>query len=441
MELIVPFLIITLLILINGLFVAAEFAIIGVRPSRVEQLVQEGNRTAIGIRDVVRNPGKQDRYIATAQLGITIASLGLGMYGEPAIAHLLEEPLHNWFGLEGTIIHTISFIIGLALMTYLHVVIGEMVPKSLALQAADRMVIALAPIMQVMQTLFYPAITILNKIGLLVLKLLRVPPPASGSRVHTPDELELIVSESYQGGMLDAEEQQLIANIFDFGDRRVWQVMTPRTRLEALPIEISEEELLARVTRSPHSRFPVYKGNLDNVVGILHLKDLVRQQLKGGPITLRPLLRKAPTIPESVYVEILLNSLKRLHQHMAIVIDEYGGTAGIVTLEDLVEEVIGEVHDEFDVEEEAAVTVIEPGHVVVRGNVPLDDVQEYAPIGAYVHDVETVGGLVLAELSRPPLVGDEVTVNGVSYQVEAVEGLAITRLALHFAPPEPPIEK
>ncbi|HEX8681733.1 MAG TPA: CNNM domain-containing protein, partial [Ardenticatenaceae bacterium] len=169
MDILIPFLIILLLILLNGLFVAAEFAIIGVRPSRVEQLAQEGNRTAIAIRNTLREPGKQDRYIATAQLGITLASLGLGMYGEPAIAHLLEGPLHDWFGLEGAIVHTISFIVALTFMTYLHVVIGEMVPKSIALQAAERTVIVLATPMALMQRLFSVVITILNKIGLLVL--------------------------------------------------------------------------------------------------------------------------------------------------------------------------------------------------------------------------------------------------------------------------------
>ncbi len=436
MEILVPFLIILLLILLNGLFVAAEFAIIGVRPSRVEQLAQEGNRTAIGIRTTLREPGKQDRYIATAQLGITLASLGLGMYGEPAIAHLLEGPLHDWFGLEGAIVHTISFLVALTFMTYLHVVIGEMVPKSIALQAAERTVIVLAAPMALMQSLFSVAITILNKIGLVVLKILRVPPPSKGSRLHTPDELELIVSESVAGGMLDAEEQQLIANIFDFADRRVGQVMTPRPRIEALPMNIAAPELMEQVANSSHSRFPVYEENLDNIIGILHLKDLVRWQMDGKkPFNLRGMIRRAPVVPESLYVEALLASLKRLHLHMAIVIDEYGGTAGVVTMEDLVEEVVGEVRDEFDTEEEPPFTIVEPGHVISRGSVLLDVIEEQVPVGEHNYDIETIGGLVLAELSRPPQVGDEVTVNDVTYHVDAVEGLAIATLTIRFTPP------
>lgn len=441
-ELIIPFSIITLLILLNGLFVAAEFAIIGVRPSRVEQLVQEGNRTAIGIREVVRTPAKQDRYIATAQLGISLASVGLGMYGEPVIAHLIEPALHDWFGLEGAIVHTISFAIALGIMTYLHVVIGEMVPKSIALQYAERTVIALAAPMGFMQRLFSFAITALNYLGLLTLRLLRVPPPDKGSRLHTPDELELIVSESVAGGMLDADEQQLIANIFSFGDRRVGQVMTPRPRIEAVPVTIGEAELTQRVLASPHSRLPVYEGNIDNIIGILHLKDLVRKQvMEPGPFALRPLLRRAPVVPESLHVEMLLNSLRKLRLHMAIVIDEYGGTAGVVTLEDLVEEVVGEVRDEFDAHEIPPLTVVEPGHLTVQGGVLLDELEEYVSIGSHEYDVETVGGLVLATLNRPARVGDEVNLNGVVFHVDRVDGLAIGQLTVRYVPQEgsPPV--
>ncbi|MGB0384682.1 MAG: hemolysin family protein [Ardenticatenaceae bacterium] len=433
MDLFISFLIIALLILLNAIFVAAEFAIIGVRPSRIEQLAQEGNRTAIGIREVVRTPAKQDRYIATAQLGITLASLGLGMYGEPVIAHLIEGPLHDWFGLEGAIVHTISFIIALSIMTYFHVVIGEMVPKSIALQDAERTVLVLATPMAFMQRLFSFAVTGLNQIGLWTLKLMRVPPPDKGSRLHTPDELELIVSESVQGGLLNQDEQTLIANIFDFADRRVGQVMTPRTRIEVIPVTISEEALLEQLTTSPHNRFPVYNKNIDDIIGILHLKDLVRQQVKQEAFNLRSILRHAPYAPESLHIERLLATFKRLHQHMAIVIDEYGGTAGIVTLEDLIEEVVGEVRDEFDTHEVEDIREIEPGHIIVQGSVLVDEIKEHGiDVGQHDYDVETIGGLVLAKLNRPPKKDDEVEFNHVTFHVEAVEGLAIERLAIRY---------
>jgi CBS domain containing-hemolysin-like protein len=435
MELLLSFFIIALLILLNGLFVAAEFGIIGVRPSRVEQLAQEGNRTAIGIRQIIRTPGKQDRYIATAQLGITLASLGLGMYGEPVIAHLIELPLHDWFGLEGAIVHTISFIIALTIMTYLHVVLGEMVPKSIALQNAAGTVLMLATPMAIMQRIFSLGITLLNGIGLIVLKLLRVPPPEKGSRLHTPSELELIVSESFEGGLLDPGEQQLISNIFDFSDRRVGQVMTPRTRIEAVPITISQEELLKKFIDLPYSRLPIYKDSLDNIIGVIHLKYFVRHQLtEDEPFDLLTMKRDVHVVPESLHVERLLTTLKKRHQHIAIVIDEYGGTAGLVTLEDVIEEVVGEVRDEFDMNEQEAVKVIEPGYLIAQGEALLDEIKEYVDVGTHHYDVETIGGLVLAELNRPPKEGDKRVLNNATFHVEAVEGLAIKRLAIRYQP-------
>jgi CBS domain containing-hemolysin-like protein len=434
-EILFAFGIIFLLIAINGLFVAAEFAIIGVRPSRVEQLAQSGNQTAIGIRDTVKEAPRRDRYIATAQLGITLASLGLGMYGEPAIAHLLEEPLHAWFGLEGDIVHTITFIIALSLMTYLHVVVGEMIPKSLALQNAEGVVLALAFPMRLSQWLFHYAISFLNGVGLLTLKLLRVPPPLEGSRLHTSDELEMIISESYQGGLLEQGEQQLLANIFTFGERRVGQVMTPRPKMVAVPIDVSYDALRDLFMNSSYSRLPVYERTTDNIIGVIHLKDLVRHEVNGeGAFNLRARMRRnVPTVPETLSIETLLQLLKRQRVHMAIVIDEYGGTAGLVTLEDLVEEVVGEVRDEFDFDEIAPLTVISEGVLSVSGDYLLDDLDDYIKLGEIEYDVETVGGLILAELDRPPQVGDTVTYHDVTFTVESIAGRAVERVKVEFS--------
>jgi CBS domain containing-hemolysin-like protein len=246
MAVLISFIIIALLILINGLFVAAEFAIIGVRPSRVGQLVAEGNQAARWVRGILDDRRKTDRYIATAQLGITLASLGLGMYAEPAIAHLIEGPLHDWFGLEGGIVHTISFVFALTVITYLHVVVGEMVPKSLALQNSEGTVLLLTAPMRVMGKLFSIPVTLLNRIGLWTLKLLRIPPPGENSRLYSLDELESIVSESYAEGLLEEHEQTLVANILDFAEERVEQVMVPRTMMTAIPVTTGEEELFRR---------------------------------------------------------------------------------------------------------------------------------------------------------------------------------------------------
>ena len=434
MAVLFSFVVIALLILVNGLFVAAEFSIIAVRRSRIEQLSDEGNRAARLVGNILSSQRRTDRYIATAQLGITLASLGLGMYAEPAIAHLIEPPLHDWFGLEGAIVHTISFLFALTLITYLHVVIGEMVPKSLALQSAERTVLLLTTPMTLMGRLFSIPVTFLNRIGLWTLKLLRVPPPGKDSRLYSLDELELIVIESYTGGLLDEREQELVANILDFSEERVEQVMMPRPLMTAIPATIDENELLDFVTNTPYSRLPVYEGTIDNIIGVLHLKDLVRQQLAGDPFDLPAMLRQVSFVPENLPVKRLLTNLKKLHQHMAVVIDEHGGTLGLVTLEDLLEEVIGEVRDEFDEAEEDLLTLVEPGHLVALGTAPLAELEQYVPFSRPEHDVNTVGGLVLAELGRIPVVGDEVVKGDLTLRVQQLEGLIIKRVSIHFTP-------
>ena len=434
MAVLSSFVIIGILILINGLFVAAEFSIIGVRPTRVEQLAARGNRAAKWVQGILDDRRRTDRYIATAQLGITLASLGLGMYAEPAIAHLIEEPLHDWFGLEGTIVHTISFIVALSLITYLHVVVGEMVPKSLALQNAEGTVLSLSTPMRLASKLFSIPVTVLNRIGLGTLKLLRIEPPGEESRLYSLDELELLVVESYAEGLVEDHEQELVTGIFDYADERVEQVMMPRPMITAIPDTIDEEHLLALFAETPYTRLPVYRESIDDVVGILHLKDLVRQQLSGDAFELRPLLRPVSYVPETVPVKTVLSEFQKRRQQIAIVIDEHGGTQGLVTVEDILEEVVGEVHDEFDVDEEEPITRVEPGHVLVLGTVQLEDLEPYLPKDQREQEVQTVGGLVWDRLGRRPHTGDEVQLGDVTLRVEAMDGLAVARVSVRFPP-------
>ena len=434
MPVLFSFLVITILILINGLFVAAEFAIIGVRPTRVEQLAAGGNRAASWVLGILDDRRKIDRYIATAQLGITLASLGLGMYAEPAIAHLIENPLHDWFGLEGAIVHTISFILALAAITYLHVVVGEMVPKSLALQNAEGTVLTLATPMRLIGKLFSIPVTLLNRIGLGMLKLLRIPTPGEDSRLYSLDELELLVSESYAEGLLEDYQHALVTNILEFSEEQVEQVMMPRTKMTAIPDDIEEDDLLDLVLTAPYTRLPVYGTTVDDVIGVLHLKDLVRQQLSEQPFELCALLRPISFVPETLPVRTLLAEFQRQHQQMAIVIGEHGGTSGLVTMEDILEEVVGEVRDEFDVEEQEPLALVEPGHLVVQGTVQLEDVESYVTLDKHELDVHTVGGLVWALLGRRPEVGDEVKLGNVRLRGEAIAGLAISQVSLLFPP-------
>jgi CBS domain containing-hemolysin-like protein len=434
MGILLPFIVIATLILINGLFVAAEFSIIGVRKSQMERLAEEGNQTADWVRNVLDDNRRTDRWIATAQLGITLASLGLGMYGEPAIAHLIEEPLHDWFGLTGAGVHTVSFVIALSIITYLHVVMGEMVPKSMALQKPEGTVLSLTRPMRFSGRVLSIPVTVLNQIGLLVLRVLRISPPAEGSRLYTAEDLEHIITESSAGGLVDDFEQELAANIFDFSERQVGHVMTHRTSITAIPVSASEPHILELVASTPVSRVPVYRDNIDDIVGVLHIKDFIRQQLAEKPFDLGALVREPFFVPETLPVGELLTILRAQHQHMAIVIDEHGGTLGLATLEDLIEEVVGEVQDEFDTAEEPPITVVAPGHILAQGTVLLDDIDEYVAIDRQGHDVQTVGGLVMAELGRRPYEADEITLGTVTLRVEAVERLSVTQVSLHYPP-------
>jgi CBS domain containing-hemolysin-like protein len=441
--LIIPAMIILLLVLANGFFVAAEFAIIGVRPTQLEQLADEGNKLARIVHGIVNSRPKQDRYIATAQLGITVASLGLAMYGEPQIEHLVEPYVAQLLGTEPdeALISTIGYLIALSLLTYLHIVVGEMVPKTLALSDASRMALLLARPMQVVQTVFAVPVRLLNSIGNLLLRVFKIPPAEGHARVLSPEELEQIVTESAEGGLLHEDEEEMIRNIFDFSDRLVGQVMTPRTKVQAMPNDMPRDEMLRYVTESRHSRFPVYEGDLDHIVGILHLKDLVRQTLKSqGSFDLRLILRSAPSVPEDYPVESLLAAFKQQRLHMAIVLDEFGGMAGIVTLEDLVEEIVGEVRDEFDLEREPFVE-LEPGVLEVAGTYLVDDLIDtvlYLGEEEELPDVETVGGLVVTWLGRPPKKGDELTHRGsIHFKVLDVDRLAVSRVRIEYpVPPE-----
>lgn len=434
----VALVVIILLVLLNGLFVMAEFSIIGVRPTQLEQMVDEGVSRAQAVLDTVESRPKQDQYIATAQLGITVASLGLAMYGEPQIAHFIEPYLEKlWFEPSLELVGTIGYVVALGLLTYLHVVVGEMVPKSLALADAPRMVLLLSGPMTVARWFLSYPVKILNRVGVAMLRLFRVPLAEGHERVLSPEELELIVTESTEGGLLNAEEQEMILNIFDFSDRTVSQVMTPRTKVEAIPLEVSRKEILEIVTESRHSRFPVYDGDRDHIVGILHLKDLVKQtSRRESRFDLRLILRSAPAVPEDLPVQTLLAAFKRQKLHMAIVLDEFGGMDGIVTLEDLVEAVVGEVRDEFDLEKEPYVE-LGPGLIEAEGEYLVDDFDDgFWGNEAELPDVETIGGLVISKLGRPPVVGDEVIYNEkIHIRVLAVEGRAISRVLIEYPDP------
>ena len=433
--LLIPSIVVIILVLANGFFVAAEFAILAARASRMETLSEEGNSIATKVLAILTRSDLQNRYLATAQLGITIITLALSMYAEPQFAHLIEPILKRfWPTLPETVFHSIATIVALTVLTYLHIVIGEMVPKALALATPNEMALQLNRPISLIERLFTWPIRFLNAVGDLLLQLLRIPPEHGHARLYSSEEIEQIVSESTEGGLMAEQSEELISNIFDFRDREVGQIMTPRRKIEGIPRNISQEELLRLVTASRHSRFPVYENDLDHIVGILHLKDFAQAYIKNRHVSLSELLRPTPVVPYDHSVQELLKSFKAQRIHMAIVLDEFGGVAGIVTLEDLVEEIVGEIRDEFDIEREPYVE-IQPGILELAGDYLLEYLHEEVYLGEdeQIPDVDTVGGFVVTHLGRPPRMNDVVKLsNDVVFTVIGVDARAITRVRVEF---------
>lgn len=442
-NLVIPFAIAIVLVLLNGVFVAAEFAILGARASKMEKLSEEGDAKATKILGILESTDKLNGYLATAQLGITIVTLVLAAYAEPLIAQWLEYNVigpvmgRDW---HDPLVVAAGYIITLGFLTYLHVVLGEMVPKSMALSNPNSTAKSLNWFMSAVQSVLAIPVKILNMIGDGLLRLLRIPPEHGHARLYSSEEIEQLVVESKEGGLITEEAEEIITNIFDFHDRAVDQVMTPRRKIEGVSHDTPYDALLNIAVSSRHSRFPVYEGDLDHVVGVLHLKDLLKHYRNGGAknFEMAKLLRKAPIVPEDHSVTDLLGEFKRDRLHMAVVLDEYGGVSGLVTLEDLVEEIVGEVRDEFDTEREPKVEV-EPGVVEIAGRYLLDDLKEFIFLGEdeTLPDVDTAAGLVVTHLGAPPKIDDKIELEtGVKFQVLSVEGRAVTRLRVTYPVPE-----
>lgn len=434
-DALLPLLIIGGLILINGIFVAAEFAVAGANYTRIAQSAEYSSLGAQQVMAILRNPTRLNRYLSTAQVGITVASLGLGMYGEHAIAELFYKGLEHLGGLGIAAAHTIATVLAVVILTSLHVVIGEMAPKSLALQSADTTAVQLSGFMKLTESLFRPLTFVLTWIGEGLLRLIGVPPVAASDQLVSSIELAYIVEESTEGGMLQPEEQVYLENVLDFHDRIISQIMTPRTRMAALPMATTLPEVLTMIAEHRYSRYPVYAEDRDHVVGILHVKDLARHISQDQPtFDLATLVRPAIFAPETLGLEQMLKRFRHEHIQIAIVVDEFGGTAGLVTLEDLVEELIGEIQDESD-QEIAPFEEIAPYVLRVRGDLLLDELNQHYELDLEHAEAETVGGLIMALLGRVAQPGASVHYMNISFQVESVEGLAINTVIIHLPNP------
>ena len=431
-EVVIPIAIILTLILLNGIFVAAEFSIVSAPRTRIAQSADRGNSAAQRTLKVLLEPILQNRYIATAQVGITIVTLGLGSYGEHVIADWILVFLED-FGIGSeALAHTIATVLAVGLMTYLHVVIGEMIPKSLALQSSEPTVLALARPMAIFEIIFFPFVWVLNLLGDWIVRLLGVPPAQGSDRLFTPEELEYIVEESLEGGLLDSSEQLFIENIFDLSDRTVEQIMTPRTQLHGIPLDSDEKMILRRICETRKSRYPVYEENVDQIIGILHIKDFARARKSAeGALDLKSILRPTTFVPENLVLDRMLLRMQKENIQLAIVIDEFGGTAGLVSLEDLVEEVVGEIQDEFD-REILPIQELSDNVLRVRGDLLLDELSQHYELDFEDTEAHTVGGLVMELLGRIPQSKDTVAAQGVRFEVESTERLAVQSVLIHL---------
>ncbi len=425
------FLIIAALILLNGIFVAAEFAIVGAPRAAIERRAAEGNTLARAVQRVLEDPRQQDRYIATAQLGITVASLGLGMYGE----HVLADGLYRVFGGSGLpqwlVSHGVASVVAVAILTYFHIVVGEMVPKSLALQHAERVALWITPPMIWTRNALFPVVVPLNALGNLLLKLFGVNRQAQNAdHYYTSEELQLIVQESEDLGAIRAESGQMLQELFEFGGLTAGEVMVPRVRLTGIRLGTTTDQIRELLSRSPHTRYPIYERDLDHIIGMVHIKDLLRVLLRDEAIT-RAHARPLPLVPETAELDSVLSTMRRERTQMVIVIDEHGGTAGAATLQDLFEEVVGDIEEGPPSSPQVYRDAQDRLHV--PGTMRIDEIGQEFDLELEHEDVDSVSGLVLTLLGRPPRVGDTVRYDRLQFEVTAVKGHGVEECAVWLA--------
>ncbi len=415
--------IIAALLLANALFVAAEFAVIGVSRATVEHRANSGDHLARRLLELLKSPVRQNRFVATAQLGITLASLGLGMYGEHTFATWLEPRLALSPTNRLIAAHTLSSVLAIAGLTYLHIALGEMVPKAIAIAHAEQTARLLyRPLLAVM-AVFYPFVRMLDAAGNLFLNAVGIKPAEEGQeRGYTPEELQIIVEESAEGGAMRAEAGSIVSELLEFGDLTAGQVMVPRVRIIGIPIDASPDGLRDTVSRRLHTRYPIYDGDLDHIIGMIHVKDLLAPIRANQPLTPAS-FAPMPVVPETASLDLVLRSMQRSAAHLAVVIDEHGGTAGLVSLEDLFEEVVGEIDE--GVPQAPPLSEAADGSVIVAGTVRIDELGSHFDLDLAHEDVDSVSGLILAQLGRPPRVGDIVEYGRVRLEVMATSGRGV----------------
>jgi len=409
-----------ILILVNAFFVAAEYGLVTARRTRIIELHHQGNRRARAVLKITSDP---QQFIAAMQLGVTLTSLGIGALGEQALAHAFE----SWLATA------LAVILAYLILTYFHVVIGELVPKGVALGHAEGTALWVSAPVRAFFTVFAPFVWVLRKSTDAVLHVLGLEPPSAEREPLSEAELRMLLSRSSEQGEIEHEEQQMIDKVFVFGDKDVADVMVPRPEVVAISAELPSEEALAAVLDSPYTRYPVYGESLDDVIGVLHVRDLFTAVHDRGlaSVRLAEIVRSAYIVPETKDLASLLQEFRKTNNHFAVVVDEYGGMAGICTLEDLLEEIVGEIEDEFDVPEEQ-IEQLDDDTYRVDGMFPIDEFNERFGTGLPDEDFHTLAGFVFGQLGRAPQPGDDIEYDGMRFDVLEVDGSRIEKLVVNF---------
>ncbi|HUF35610.1 MAG TPA: hemolysin family protein [Gemmatimonadales bacterium] len=424
---------IVVLVLANAFFVAAEFALVGARKTRLDELSRAGDGKARLARRAVQS---LDRYISATQLGITLASLGLGWIGEPALARVIDGAF-TWLPETASVIatHTLASIIAFTIITVLHIILGELMPKALALlypEAVSGWVAA--PLMGFAWVMAFP-IAVLNGTSNRLLRLLSIDPPGETERLHSPEEIRMLVEQSTEGGSMLRKDARLLEGVFEFSEKTAQEVMTPRTQMVALEADRTVEEAADEVAVARRSRYPVYTESLDEIVGVVHAKDILTALRSRPGETVRDVMRPPLFVPGTREVEDVLADMKRLKTHLAVVLDEYGGTAGLVTMEDLLEEIVGQIYDEYDPQDKV---VPADGAPRLDGAMPISEFNSEYDESLDDTDYTTIGGHVFGQLGRLPWQGDRVRAGSHTLEVLEMDGRRVKSLRLHPAPAEAP---
>jgi CBS domain containing-hemolysin-like protein len=426
-----------ILVLLNAFFVAAEFALVSVRRTRVEELVAQGAQSALAVRRAISDP---DRFIAATQLGITLASLGLGWIGEPALSHLIDPVVTlipipaSWTDLTA---HSLSAAIGFGVITFIHVVLGELTPKSIALQRTEKTAFFVAPPMILVEWIFKPAIWLLNSSGNQILKLMGFQAASGHELVHSVEEIKMLMDASANQGMLEDAERDMLDAVFDLREMKVRQIMIPRTEMASLKADDTLRDLLTLQKSFSHGKFPVYENDVDHIIGVLYVRDVIEILAKGElGINIRRFVRPAIFLPETAAISTALAAFRSQRQHVAIALDEYGGTAGLLTLEDILEEIAGELPDQFEIDTKPEIARRPDNSWELSGLALIEDVNDALDLELVDENYDTIGGYVMGKLERIPQKGDEVKVGRVHLTVLEVDGMRIDRL--HVVVGDPP---